>query len=319
LNNSILWGDTAPNGPEIFNYQSSPRVSYCDVQGGCPGQGNIDCDPLFRDPGNGDFQITWESYPIPDSTKSCCIDAGDPGSPPDPDSTIADIGALYFDQYLWVGMVCENLTPVFCRGKDFYFKLTVDNQTRGYVSGVMTFSGYAGYYCDPGNVLIDLVRSKTYPPGITETYYYFQVPNAALPGQYSTSISGTLAGWDLFCCMNVDIIQCSPFKVGDNTEWQLVEVNRPELSLPTVTELHQNYPNPFNATTLINYQLAAEGYVTLEVYNLIGEKLVTLVDEIQEAGYRSVTWDASKVSSGLYFCKLTAGDFTETRSMMLVK
>jgi len=60
-------------------------------------------------------------------------------------------------------------------------------------------------------------------------------------------------------------------------------------------------------------------HVKLEICNILGQKEVTLVDERQQAGYRSITWDASKVSSGLHFYKLTAGDFTDTRRMMLVK
>jgi flagellar hook assembly protein FlgD len=83
--------------------------------------------------------------------------------------------------------------------------------------------------------------------------------------------------------------------------------------------LESNYPNPFNARTVINYQLPITADVRLQVYNLLGEKVATLVDAQQQAGYRSVVWDASEVSSGLYFYKLTAGDFTETKRMMLVK
>jgi len=78
-------------------------------------------------------------------------------------------------------------------------------------------------------------------------------------------------------------------------------------------------PNPFNAKTTIPYQLPATSDVKLEVYNLLGQRLATLVDEKQEAGYKSVVWNASEVSSGLYFYKLTAGEFTETKRMMLVK
>ena len=59
---------------------------------------NLFMDPLFVDPLNGDYHLSWVSYPIPDSTKSPCIDAGDPSSPPDPDGTIADMGAFYFNQ-----------------------------------------------------------------------------------------------------------------------------------------------------------------------------------------------------------------------------
>jgi len=89
--------------------------------------------------------------------------------------------------------------------------------------------------------------------------------------------------------------------------------------VPSEFALRGNYPNPFNASTVIEYQLPVTTDVKLEVYNLLGEKVTTLADEMQEAGYKSVNWDASKVSSGLYFYKLTAGDFTETRRMMLVK
>jgi hypothetical protein len=65
--------------------------------------------------------------------------------------------------------------------------------------------------------------------------------------------------------------------------------------------------------------LPVHSHVKLEVYNTLGQKVATLVDSKQQAGYRSVVLDASEVSSGLYFYKLTAGDFTETKRMMLVK
>jgi hypothetical protein len=89
--------------------------------------------------------------------------------------------------------------------------------------------------------------------------------------------------------------------------------------LPSDFALHGNYPNPFNATTVIAYELPTEAQVKLEVYNLSGQKVATLVDSKQQSGYRSVVWDASQISSGVYFYKLTAGDYNETKRMMLVK
>jgi len=88
---------------------------------------------------------------------------------------------------------------------------------------------------------------------------------------------------------------------------------------PVAFSLLQNYPNPFNALTVIAYELPAGAQATLAVYNLKGQRLATLADSKQQAGYRSVVWDASRVSSGIYFYKLSAGDFTETRRMVLVK
>jgi len=89
--------------------------------------------------------------------------------------------------------------------------------------------------------------------------------------------------------------------------------------LSTRSGLNGSYPNPFNAKTVISYELPTTAHVKLEVYNLFGERVATLVDVEQEAGYKSVSWDGSEVSSGLYFYKLTAGDFSETKRMMLVK
>jgi hypothetical protein len=91
------------------------------------------------------------------------------------------------------------------------------------------------------------------------------------------------------------------------------------VDLPSEFALLSNYPNPFNAQTVIEYQLPVSSSVKLEVYNLLGSKVATLLDAKQEAGYKSVTWDASNVSSGIYFYKLIVGDFTETRRMVLVK
>jgi hypothetical protein len=218
-----------------------------------------------------------------------------------------------------VSMECEALTPIFCRGKDFYFKITVTNSTGGDVSGALGFNGYLLHDCDPWNLLITIPRSKTYPAGVTAEYYFFRVPSAAAPGPYSVSIDGNLSGYELFCCMNADIVACQPWRVLDKGEWELVEADRPEVALPTVTEIYQNYPNPFNASTTINYQLPIDSDVKLELYNLRGQKVATLADETQQAGYRAAVWDASEVSSGVYFYKLTAGDFTETKRMMLVK
>jgi len=217
-----------------------------------------------------------------------------------------------------VSQGCEALTPVFCRGKNFYFIHTIENNTGGSVSGPMTFTGYGGYDCDPPNALVTISKPKTYPVGPTTTYYFFKAPNAAGPGQYSISISGTLGGDDLFCCMNTDIITCGPWRSG-NTEWELVETDRPEVGLPTVTSLAQNYPNPFNATTNISYNLAEAGNVSLNVYDITGRLVVTLVDGQMDAGSHVVAWNASNVSSGVYFYKLSTADYTTTKSMNLLK
>jgi len=85
--NCIFWGNGGYNGQQTYNAES---VTYSNVQGGHSGEGNIDSDPLFTDLGNNDFTLL---------TGSPCIDSGDPDSSLDPDGTVADMGAYYFDQY----------------------------------------------------------------------------------------------------------------------------------------------------------------------------------------------------------------------------
>ncbi len=93
----------------------------------------------------------------------------------------------------------------------------------------------------------------------------------------------------------------------------------PNINIPDKSSLKQNYPNPFNPKTTINFTLAQTGNVTLKVYNLMGQEVVTLINGIQTAGEHSVTLDASNLPSGTYFYSMKSGDFTETKTMVLVK
>lgn len=93
----------------------------------------------------------------------------------------------------------------------------------------------------------------------------------------------------------------------------------PEGPLPERYALSQNYPNPFNPSTELRYALPRDGRVSLEIYNILGQKVTTLVDEYQRAGYKTIRWDPQDLASGIYLCRLTAGDFTQTRKMVLLK
>jgi len=88
---------------------------------------------------------------------------------------------------------------------------------------------------------------------------------------------------------------------------------------PLVFKLDQNYPNPFNPSTTISYQLPTSGQVTLKVYNILGDEVASLINEEKPAGSYEVKFDASQLSSGIYFYKLQTGSFIETKKMMLLK
>ncbi|MCD6161789.1 MAG: T9SS type A sorting domain-containing protein [candidate division Zixibacteria bacterium] len=186
--NTILWEDTEYCGPEeIYSNCSTTVAIYSNIQGGWPGEGNMDADPLFDDPDNGNFRLL---------VGSPCIDAGNPNSPFDPDSTRADIGAFYFDQSTSI--------------------------------------------------------EETYP----------------LPLQFSLS---------------------------------------------------QNYPNPFNPTTTISFMLTHPQHATLKIYDLLGREIHTLIDEHRQAGQYTAVFDASDLVSGFYFYCLQVDDYTESKSMILLK
>jgi len=318
--NTILWGDTAVNGPEIFVRSGDPPiVRYCDVQGGWPGTGNIDADPLFAGPYNDDFHLRWHSP---------CINAGHP-SLTDPDGTRSDIGAFYFNlAVLGIVEVYPHDEPIMIppQGGDITYDGGVLNLSRG-------------------DLTVD-IWAQTFVPGLIRPYRLWRyndvtipfadsliraelvehVPGYAPSGDYSfvTYIGDFPSSIIDSSCMYFTK-EGAAYTSGEGNGWEALKgwfngcSEIAEATLPTAYSLSQNYPNPFNATTTIKYQLPAEGDVKLEVYNLFGQKVATLVDGKQQAGYRSVNWDASEISSGLYFYKLTVGDFTETRRMMLVK
>ena len=177
---TYFWGNVPPGLGDLM--QTNPSGDSCDVF--C----NMYLDPLFVDINNDDLHLT-ENSP--------CIDAGDPNSSYDPDSTVADMGRFYYAQ----------------------------------------------------------------PQGIDDNF-------GALPNRIS---------------------------------------------------LLQNYPNPFNASTLIRYVLPMQSHVTIGIFDILGRRVTTLLDEQQVAGYNQVAWNAADHPSGVYFFKLQAEKYIETKKMLLLK
>ncbi|MCP4581083.1 MAG: T9SS type A sorting domain-containing protein [candidate division Zixibacteria bacterium] len=169
------------------------------------------------------------------------------------------------------------------------------------------------------------------------------VERLMVPDQYGTTIefssSDNLAidlsftfntAWEYENCEITAFIQ----NLDDQEILQGTKVMLPDLtptaiddetaSLPLTTRLGNNYPNPFNPTTTLNFSLKQAGGITLEIYNVMGQKINTLVDGQLDAGHHSVVWDGKNdagvnVSSGVYFYKLTTDDYSSSRQMTLIK
>ncbi len=103
-----------------------------------------------------------------------------------------------------------------------------------------------------------------------------------------------------------------------------LEIVKDELAMPRAFALHQNYPNPFNPTTLIKYDLPEAKNVQVTIYDIMGRKVRTLVNEFQDIGYRTIQWNAADdygrpVSAGMYIYTIQAGDFRQIKKMVLLK
>jgi photosystem II stability/assembly factor-like uncharacterized protein len=108
-------------------------------------------------------------------------------------------------------------------------------------------------------------------------------------------------------------------QIGHATTGGATGVEKLSSSIPSGYSLCQNYPNPFNPTTNISFTLPSTSFVTLKVFDLIGREVATLVSEELSAGTHVQQWNASAMASGIYFYRLHAGSFSETRKLVLLK
>lgn len=129
--------------------------------------------------------------------------------------------------------------------------------------------------------------------------------------------SSTYEGWDF-----VNIWKIDPYYNGGYPllEWQYpTGIENPDTSLPKTMQLYQNYPNPFNPVTDIRYSLKEPANIRLSVFNSKGELIKTLFEGTKDKGMHTVRFDASGLNSGLYFYRLTSGNRSETRKMLMLK
>ncbi|MFI5253733.1 MAG: T9SS type A sorting domain-containing protein [Bacteroidota bacterium] len=177
------------------------------------------------------------------------------------------------------------------------------------------------------NIITDVSgNDQTLMVGTAEGVYFYTVTNIAAPVLSDKFITGygtpnvflgnkgvAASSWGRFLSGGYEGI--NTFQVTS----VLLGVSSFIQSIPSDYRLLQNYPNPFNPTTKIEYTLPEKSKVMLKVYNLLGELVATLVDETQPAGIHHVAWDGSQLASGVYFYRLNAGSFVQTKKFVLLK
>ena len=140
----------------------------------------------------------------------------------------------------------------------------------------------------------------------------------AQPDQKQLVIPIEIRGRDANISISYKGIAVQGDLAGQLTKFMTIE------NVPDEFVLYSNYPNPFNPTTKIDYGLPEEANVSLVIFDILGREVITLVDGLQEPGYRSMTWNGTdalgrNVSAGMYFYLLQAGDFRQINKMILLK
>jgi len=316
IRNNIFWNisDTT-NACVIRNYSGSDiTIEYNNIQGGYDeiygsfslGPGNINEDPLFTDSENGDYTL---------QLGSPCIDTGDPDSPLDSDGTRADMGAFeaindclkpfnvlyptvsdtfssHIDSNTEIGFTWEGCNDV---DGDITYRLTIE----------LEFFGNT--YTDTYDDIIDTSISIT-----------------------ANNLDALLSGLNLEESIMYYYVQAYDEEYTVDSDTGQFVLSRSFLStinndvVPQVFALHQNHPNPFNPFTTLKYDLPEDALVNITIYDMMGRIVKTMVNSQQNAGFKSVQWNASNdkgspVSAGLYLYTIQAGEFRQTKKMVLLK
>ena len=280
--NSILYHNTF----ESYIYEDGLiQINYSTVESGYNGEGNIDADPIFTDADNGDYSLQPESP---------CIDAG-----------TADID----------GDGIEDISNYFGTAPDmgayeFYIAITglqytIDNASVNLEwDSIENFQYYKLERSTDSLFITDVetnyLQYNNYIDNDLEfnTEYFYRV--SAYVNDFWTDYSNVIS----VMLENVNI-------AGAN-------------DMPTVYKVHQNHPNPFNPVTTLRYDLPQDAMVNITIYDMMGRVVNNLVSSQQNAGYKSIQWNATNnmgqpVSAGLYLYTIQAGEFRQTKKMVLLK
>jgi uncharacterized delta-60 repeat protein len=236
----------------------------------------------------------------------------------------------------------DNSGNVFITGSTYYAEtgfdyLTIKYNSSGVQQWLRTYAGlgYSNYLDYAYSIVLDDF-GNSYVTGATEistydfdyaTIKYDSDGNEKWVIKYNGT--GELNDYaNSVCIDNSGYVYVTGFSMGVGTGWDFATIKYTQTpssleenpqNIPAVFKLYENYPNPFNPSTTISWQSPVGSWQTLKVYDVLGNEVVTLVDEFRGAGRYEVNFNASNLPSGIYFYKLQAGDYVQTRKMILLK
>ncbi|MEL1223141.1 MAG: DUF1565 domain-containing protein [Candidatus Neomarinimicrobiota bacterium] len=285
--NSIIWG----NSPSNFDNQYGVTfgdgfVSHSNIGGGWEGDGNISSNPLFNNMNSGDYTLRQDSP---------CKDAGIADLDGDGVEDVTDYNGSAPDMGAYE-MVMAAPSGLVAYPEETYVMLTWDPAVEEGLQYYLLERSTGVEFTE--NVISNYVMTNYYEDNSLEydTEYFYRISyfNGSW-SEVSDPVSVTL-------------------------EFMSVENNQ----LPEVFALHQNYPNPFNPVTNLSYDLPEDAMVNITIFDMMGKMVASLVNSQQSAGFKTLQWDATNqsgmpISAGLYIYTIQAGEFNQTRKMILLK
>jgi len=193
------------------------------------------------------------------------------------------------------------------------------------------FNGLNDFSFDDGSMIFDVERPDGFKPlGNAESCLLYSEKDSSSYGSAALQYTGTFGesaeeaqlvymGFPLEAMFSDSIRKAVMLCVLDYFDFDVSLTAIDNNDIPNSVELRQNYPNPFNPITTINYQLSADSDVDITIYTLKGKKINTLINKHQKAGNYEINFNGSNLSSGVYICRLKAGEFMKSMKMLLLK
>ena len=338
MNNIIVanlsCGLQAEQGATLTSSYNDIWDNGTNYSGTVPGTGDISKDPLFVDQENGDYRLRGDSP---------CVNAGNPDpSFNDLDGSRNDMGAFGGPELdpaspMWRGVSMNMPSASVCSGDTITISITGQR-----LKGVTEIQMDVIYHTALPFMDFD-TDSLTRGFSVTQSLMHPNVAAISLSGVNRITVNKGTLGRLCFIAQSTSdttvTVRLEGIKLIDEVgnvyslpsiEGHVkihsagIEQNTAQENIPSRFVLDQNYPNPFNSQTMISYQLPRRSLVKLEVYNILGQKVCTLINEIQKPGIYHVAWDGrddrdQDLPSGVYFCRLKAGNFRQVRKMIILR